>query len=80
MSTSNNHDDITKFLKDLSINDFLHVGMNQIAYIKEVKSQAGHLESFAVHAADGSQLSILESYDMALASLKMSALQAVTVH
>jgi len=64
----------------LTTEELLTVGMNQVAYIKVLeKDESGNTE-FAVHAADGTQLSIMDSYDMALAAVKMSDLFPVTLH
>jgi hypothetical protein len=76
---SNNHEDELDLLKSLTIQDFKKVGLDQIAYIREVDmpNDEGH---FSIHAADGSQISIMDSYDMALVAVRMSDLHAVTVH
>lgn len=80
MSDSNKDNDVLKALAELSIKDFLTVGLDQVAYIKHIKNLDKASDAFAVHAADGSQLSVMESYDMALASLRLNDLHAVTVH
>lgn len=72
------HDDAMELLKELSIQDFLNVGLDQVAYIKRIEGKSE--DSFAVHAADGSQISVMDSYDTALASVKVNDLFPVTVH
>lgn len=69
----NKHDSITT-------EEFLTIGVNQVAYIKIIDSNKEGSVGFAVHAADGTQLSIMDSYDMALAAVKMSDLFPVTLH
>lgn len=66
----------------LTTEELLTVGMNQVAYIKEIDSTKEEKGSvgFSVHAADGTQLSVMDSYDMALAAVKMSDLFPVTLH
>jgi len=54
-----------ELLKELTIQDFLDVGLNQVAYIKCADDK-----SFSVYAADGSQISVMESYDMAVESIR----------
>ena len=67
-------------LKELTNQDFLDVGMDQIAYIRRAKDMTATQEVFAIHAADGSQISIMDSYDMALAAIRVNDLFPVTVH
>ena len=74
------HDEEVLLLKNLSKQDFLHVGLDQIAYIKPVADDVDALGCYSVHAADGSQLSVMDSYDTALAAIKMNDLFAVTLH
>ena len=66
------------FLRRLSTRDFKTMGMNQMAYIREVKVD-GQL-SFAVHAADGTQLAVNDSAELAMASVLNNDMYPVTVH
>jgi hypothetical protein len=70
---------MSDLLKGLSSHDFLKVGMNEIAYIRPIDSLADHTV-FAVHAADGTQLSILDNMEMVIATLRNNALLPVTLH
>lgn len=76
----NNKTDITArtILGNLSAQDFLNVGMDQIAYIRSVTLD-DH-EAFAVHAADGTPISVMHSFDTAVASIKYNEMHPVTVH
>lgn len=74
---------VRAFLKGLSSNDFLRIGMNEIAYVRplSVGATGGDVKNaFAVYAADGTQLSVLDSMDMAMATLKHNDLLPVTLH
>lgn len=64
-----------ELLKELSHQDFLDVGLNQVAYIK-----CSDNENFSIHAADGSQISVMDSYDTAIAAIRVNDLFPVTVH
>ena len=66
------------FLKRLSTRDFKTMGLNQMAYIREVKVD-GHL-SFAVHAADGTEIAVNDSVENALASVLNNDMYPVTLH
>jgi len=63
------------YLEQLSHDDFLHVGLNQIAYIRPATGQKG----YGVYAADGTQISVMETYDTALAAVRFNDMHPVTV-
>ncbi len=67
-------------LNQLSIQDFLNVGLDQVAYIKHLKNDQDKHDIYTIHAADGSQISVMDSYATALAAIKVNDLYAVTVH
>jgi len=75
-----NSDNELDLLEKLTIQDFLNVGLDQVAYIKHLKNDKASAEVFAVHAADGSQISILDSYDTAVDAIRGNDLFPVTVH
>lgn len=74
-NTTINNEEKTDLLKELSIQDFLSVGLDQVAYVKCIEE-----DNFSVHAADGSQISVMDSYDTAIASIRVNDLFPVTVH
>lgn len=76
MNKNNNGD----LLNQLSIQDFLNVGLDQVAYIKRLKNEKETTDIFTIHAADGSQISVMNSYDTAMAAIRINDLFAVTVH
>ena len=65
-------------LRNLTAQDFKNYGIQEIAYIKPVsiKDQKG----FAIHAADGTTLTVLDDYDSALTLARHNDLEPVTVH
>lgn len=67
-------------LKQLSPKEFLGVGMNQIAYIRVIPT--GHEDDavFSIHAADGTQLSIVPNYEEAVMAARTNDLYPVTLH
>lgn len=65
-------------LKALSRQDFLNFGMREMAYIKSV--QVYDRKAYAIHAADGTTLSIMESLDTALIAVRHNDLEPVTLH
>ena len=69
----------SNLLKELSIQDFLDVGLNQVAYIRRFdKQKTGN--SYAIYAADGSQISVMDSYSSAVAVIRVNDLYPVTLH
>lgn len=72
--------DVRGFLKNLSARDFLRIGMDEIAYVRTVSLTGVAKPAFAVYAADGTQLSVLDSMDMAMATLRHNDLLPITVH
>ncbi|HPF78956.1 MAG TPA: DUF1150 family protein [Alphaproteobacteria bacterium] len=67
-------------LKELSIQDFLDVGLHQVAYIKRINTGGDLSDIYSIHAADGSQISVMDSYDTAVAAIRVNDLFPVTVH
>lgn len=70
------HDqEASNLLKRLSPQEFLGVGMDQIAYIRPVGGSG-----FSIHAADGTQLTIVSSYNDAVLAARTNDLYPVTLH
>ncbi len=69
---------VIDFLRLLSPRDFKAMGIDQMAYIKQVK--VGGQDAYAVHAADGTTLTINDTREMALGSLFHNELRAVSIH
>ena len=76
----NKNNENNNILEQLSNQDFLNIGLDQVAYIKHFKNDLKNQEIFSIHAADGSQISIMNSYDMALDTIRGNDLFPVTVH
>jgi hypothetical protein len=65
-------------LKNISTREFLNFGIQHVAYIRPV-----HVENktaYAIHAADGTPLSVMDSIDSALVVVRHNDLEPVTVH
>ena len=63
---------------ELSTQDFLMLGINDIAYVK--KGQHDGREVFVIHSADGSEITALESHDIAFAAVRQNGLEPLSVH
>ena len=66
------------FLKGLSSQDFRVMGLNQMAYIRPVTVNGETV--FAIHAADGTPLSINESFETACGTILQNQMFPVTTH
>jgi hypothetical protein len=57
---------------------FAALGMEQIAYVKPIA--VNEVISFAVHAADGTQIAVLPNREVAMAAVAQHDLEPVSVH
>jgi hypothetical protein len=65
-------------LKNLSSRDFLNFGIQDVAYIRPV--HVHNKTAFAIHAADGTPLSVMETLDSAIMVVRHNELEPVTMH
>ncbi len=71
---------VSELLKGLSRNDFLKIGMDEVAYVRTLAVMGSAKPAYGVYAADGTQLSVLDTMDMAVATLRHNDLLPVTLH
>jgi hypothetical protein len=67
-----------RLLRGLSPQDFLALGIQQVAYIRPVMIEGAH--RFALHAADGTRLAFHDNEALAKALARQNDLEPVTVH
>ncbi len=62
----------------LSPNDWQAFGVDEVAYIRRVlvKGERG----FAIHAADGTPLTVAATEELAIATIRHNDMEPVTVH
>jgi len=65
-------------LRHISAQEFVHLGMQDLAYIKEVEVNGEH--GFAIHAADGTQMAVIRDRDVAVAAVRQHDLEPLSVH
>ena len=70
--------DLDRTLRSLSSQDFLSLGMSQVAYVKPLE-QDGH-SYFAIYAADGTQMAVLANRATALAVIRQHDMEPLTLH
>ncbi len=65
-------------LKNISLQDFLNLGIRDLAYIRPVFLD--DRQAYAIHAADGTPLSVMENMQDAVFAVRQNDLTAVTLH
>ena len=64
--------------RQMTAQDFVALGVSDLAYIKPVEIDGQSL--FAVFAADGTQIVVLPSREVAVATIQRHDLEPVSVH
>jgi hypothetical protein len=74
--------DIARYAKNLSAEKFESYGLEDFAYMRVVKSDTGNGfdDVYVVCAADGSQISNMDSYETATAAIYLNNLNPVTLN
>jgi hypothetical protein len=68
----------TEQMRQMTANDLAMLGMQDIAYVKPVVVDG--TSSFAVHAADGTQMALIANRDLAFAVVRQNEMEPVSVH
>lgn len=64
--------------QELSPQDFLLLGINDVAYVK--KEQREGKEVFVIHSADGNTITALADHDVAFAAVRQNDMEPLSVH
>ena len=65
-------------IRHMSSRELALFGMQDLAYVKPVLVDG--VAAFAVHAADGTQITVLPDREIALATLRQHDLEPLSVH
>ncbi|WP_029011675.1 DUF1150 family protein [Niveispirillum irakense] len=68
----------THFLRQLSPKDFASFGVNDLAYVKPVTLEGK--PGFAIHAADGTALTVVARQDVAMATVRQHDMEPLSLH
>ena len=68
----------TPTMRHLSAEDFAAFGVDHVAYVKPVLVNG--VTAFAVHAADGTPLTVLPDREVASAAVRQNDLEPMSVH
>lgn len=73
----NKQQNVNQTLKDLTSQDFLNFGIQEIAYIRPMV--VDNKDAFVIHAADGTALSVMDTYDAAMSVALHNELEPITI-
>jgi hypothetical protein len=63
----------------MSVQDFIALGLQDVAYVKPTTGEKGEAV-YTIHSADGNALAALETRDLAFAVVRQNGLEPVSVH
>ncbi|HLW27914.1 MAG TPA: DUF1150 family protein [Kiloniellales bacterium] len=65
-------------LRHISQADFATVGVNEVAYVRKVQGDKGEL--YGIFAADGTQLAVAATCDLAWAAIRQNDMEPLSLH
>ena len=68
----------TEPIAQISTQDLMILGLQEVAYVKPVVVDGQAV--YAVHAADGREVAVMPSRDVALAAIRQNDLEPLSVH
>ena len=69
---------VAEKLRHISETDFALMGMQQLAYVRPAVING--VSAYTIHAADGTQIGLAPSRDVAFAAVKQHELEPVSLH
>ncbi|MBP7335309.1 DUF1150 family protein [Niveispirillum sp.] len=67
----------TQYLRRLSPKDFAAFGVNDLAYVKPTETEGK--PAYAIHAADGTILTVVERQDVAFATVRQHDMEPLSL-
>jgi len=65
-------------IRELSPQDFLMLGINDVAYVKQEEREGRQV--FVIHSADGNAITAMENHDVAFAAVRQNGMEPLSVH
>jgi len=65
-------------IREISPQALMTMGVSDLAYVRPIQIEGQNL--FAVYAADGTQLTVLPSYELAVVTIRRNDLEPVSIH
>jgi len=70
--------DIQQSLRHISPTDFAAFGVNQVAYVRGIRTPQG--EAIGIFAADGTQMALAATRDLAFAAIRQHDMEPLSLH
>lgn len=64
--------------RHMSLQDLAALGLSHVAYVKPVTIDGRAV--YAIHAADGTEMAVMEDRDVALTAIRVHNLEPMSVH
>lgn len=65
-------------IRDISTRDFATLGVEDVAFVKPV--EANGTTTYSIHAADGTEMGLVNDRDVAFAAVRQHDLEPLSVH
>ncbi len=69
----------TKKLRAITPWDLAALGLERVAYVKPVTTDDG-VTVYTIHAADGSEMGVIDDFDTAFAAVRQHDMEPASVH
>ena len=65
-------------IRQMTTHDLATLGLQGVAYVRTVPTEGGI--GYMIHAADGTEIGVAQSFDLAVASIRQNDLEPVSLH
>ena len=65
-------------IRQMTPHDLAVLGLQGVAYVRPVAAEGGI--GYMIHAADGTEIGVAQSRDLAIASIRQNDLEPVSLH
>jgi hypothetical protein len=68
----------TETIRQMSLKDLASLGLSHVAYVKPVTVDGRAV--YSIHAADGTEMAVMEDRDIAVTAIRVHNLEPMSVH
>jgi hypothetical protein len=65
-------------IRQMSLRDLAALGLSHVAYVKPVSVDGR--TAYSIHAADGTEMAVMEDRDVAVSAIRVHNLEPLSVH
>jgi hypothetical protein len=65
-------------IRQMSLRDLAALGLSHVAYVKPVNVDGR--TAYSIHAADGTEMAVMEDRDVAMSAIRVHNLEPLSVH